>query len=54
MSKNNESRPPAAVVAARQAIIQTSTGGRGFIVRAGEDRYVITAAHCLPKKRRSQ
>jgi hypothetical protein len=44
-----ESQPPAAVVASKQAIIQTSTGGRGFIVSAGEDdRYIITAAHCLP------
>jgi hypothetical protein len=44
-----ESKPPAAVVAAKRAIIQIGTGGRGFIVSAGEfDRYIITAAHCLP------
>jgi Trypsin-like peptidase domain len=24
-------------------------GGRGFVVEAGSDRYVITAAHCLPE-----
>ena len=22
--------------------------GRGFVVEAGSDRYIITAAHCLP------
>ena len=32
---------------AKRAIIQVG-GGRGFIVGAGETRYVITAAHCLP------
>jgi hypothetical protein len=32
---------------AKRAVVQVG-GGRGFIVSAGEDRYVITAAHCLP------
>jgi S1-C subfamily serine protease len=42
-------KQPAAVVAAKRAIIQIGTGGRGFIVSAGEHRrYIITAAHCLP------
>jgi hypothetical protein len=41
---------PAAVVAAKRAIIQIGTGGRGFIVGAAKDRrYIITAAHCLPQ-----
>jgi hypothetical protein len=31
----------------RRAVIRVG-GGRGFIVGAGDDRYVITAAHCLP------
>jgi hypothetical protein len=44
-----EIKPPAAVVAAKRAIIQISTGGRGFLVGAAKDRrYIITAAHCLP------
>jgi hypothetical protein len=39
--------PDAAIESAR-AIIQVGDA-RGFIVSAGEyDRYVITAAHCLP------
>jgi hypothetical protein len=32
---------------ATSAVVQVGKG-RGFIVSAGEDRYVITAAHCLP------
>jgi hypothetical protein len=31
----------------RRAVIRVGDG-RGFIVGAGDDRYVITAAHCLP------
>jgi hypothetical protein len=34
------------------AVIRVGASGRGFIVSAGEDeRYVITAAHCLPRSR---
>jgi hypothetical protein len=34
---------------AKRAVVRVGDG-RGFIVRAGEfDRYVITAAHCVPK-----
>jgi hypothetical protein len=40
---------------AKGAVIRVGAkGGRGFIVSAGEDkdeRYVITAAHCLPRSR---
>jgi hypothetical protein len=38
---------------AKGAVIRVgASGGRGFIVSAGEDeRYVITAAHCLPRSR---
>jgi S1-C subfamily serine protease len=32
---------------AKRAVVQVG-GGRGFVVSAGETRYVITAAHCLP------
>ena len=33
-------------------MIRVGASGRGFIVSAGEDeRYVITAAHCLPRSR---
>jgi hypothetical protein len=32
---------------AKRAVIRVGNG-RGFIVGAGESRYVITAAHCLP------
>jgi len=37
-----------AFAAAKCAVIQVGAG-RGFIVSAGESRYVITAAHCLPR-----
>lgn len=37
-----------AFAAAKRAVIQVGAG-RGFIVSAGESRYVITAAHCLPR-----
>jgi hypothetical protein len=34
---------------AKRAVVQVGDG-RGFVVGAGEnDRYVITAAHCLPR-----
>jgi hypothetical protein len=35
-----------------QAVVQVGIdgNGRGFIVAAGDDRHVITAAHCLPRK----
>jgi hypothetical protein len=46
MKKKN--KPPTAVVAATWAIIRVGIGGRGFIVGAGTERYIITAAHCLP------
>ncbi|QIG97525.1 trypsin-like peptidase domain-containing protein [Bradyrhizobium sp. 6(2017)] len=32
---------------AKAAVVQVGDG-RGFIVSAGDERYVITAAHCLP------
>ena len=28
----------------------TVRGGRGFVVRSGRDLFVITAAHCLPRR----
>src|SRR5229473_36998 len=34
--------------AAKRAVVQVGHG-RGFIVSAGEARYIITAAHCLPQ-----
>jgi hypothetical protein len=39
---------PDAVVASARAIVRVGLG-RGFVVRAGESRFVITAAHCLPR-----
>jgi hypothetical protein len=37
---------------AKRGVIAVGAGGRGFIVSAGEyGRYVITAAHCLPRSR---
>jgi S1-C subfamily serine protease len=36
---------------ARAAVVQVG-GGRGFVVAAGEDRYVVTAAHCVPREQR--
>jgi hypothetical protein len=33
---------------AKRAVVQIGRGGRGFVVNAGESRFVITAAHCLP------
>jgi hypothetical protein len=33
---------------AKQAVVQVSGRGRGFILSAGEERFVITAAHCVP------
>jgi hypothetical protein len=33
--------------AAKRAVLKVG-GGRGFVVELGDDRYVITAAHCLP------
>jgi hypothetical protein len=42
---------PTTVQNAKRAVVQVG-GGRGFVVSAGEhDRYVITAAHCLPRWR---
>ena len=32
---------------AKKAIVQVGHGGRGFIVGA-RDRFVVTAAHCVP------
>jgi hypothetical protein len=31
-----------------RAVITVNVGGRGFIVKGGSDRLVITVAHCLP------
>jgi hypothetical protein len=36
---------------AKRAVVRFGAGGRSFIVSAGGDRYVITAAHCLPRDR---
>ena len=33
---------------AKRAVVQVGDG-RGFVVSAGEYRFVITAAHCLPR-----
>ncbi|UPT87978.1 serine protease [Bradyrhizobium barranii subsp. apii] len=35
---------------AMNAVVQVGGGGRGFIVRAGIDRFVVTAAHCVPRE----
>jgi trypsin-like peptidase len=32
-----------------KAVIKLSTGGRGFIIEAGNQRLVVTAGHCLPE-----
>jgi hypothetical protein len=39
-----------ALETAKRAVVRVGHG-RGFIVGAGDDRYVITAAHCLPRSR---
>jgi hypothetical protein len=39
---------PEALQAAKRAVVRVGDG-RGFIVSAGDERYVITAAHCLPQ-----
>ena len=39
-----------AMTIAKQAVINVGDG-RGFIVSAGDMRYIITAAHCLPYSR---
>src|SRR6266849_2635913 len=36
-----------ALKAAKRAVVQVGDG-RGFIVSAGDARFIITAAHCLP------
>jgi len=33
---------------AKSAVI-TVGSGRGFVIEHGHDRYVVTAAHCLPR-----
>jgi len=33
---------------ATDAVLSVGAGGRGFIVDGGRERFVITAAHCLP------
>ena len=33
---------------AARAVVKVD-GGRGFIVEAGRNRFILTAAHCLPK-----
>jgi hypothetical protein len=44
------SRSKQAFENAKRAVVQVGDG-RGFVVGAGEyDRYVITAAHCLPRQ----
>jgi hypothetical protein len=35
---------------AKQSVINVGNG-RGFIISAGESRYIVTAAHCLPDSR---
>lgn len=39
-----------ALKSAKRAVIHVG-GARGFVVSAGEVRYIITAAHCLPRWR---
>ena len=36
---------------AKAAVVQISGGCRGFIVGAGLDRFILTAAHCVPDDR---
>jgi hypothetical protein len=31
------------------AVVRVGKGGRGFVIEADQRRYVITAAHCLPR-----
>ncbi len=38
------------MVVATRAVI-TVGNGRGFIIKAGNSRYIVTAAHCLPEDR---
>jgi hypothetical protein len=38
---------PITAQSAKRAVVQVG-GGRGFIVGVGDERYIITAAHCLP------
>jgi hypothetical protein len=33
---------------AKRCVVKVGNGGRGFVVNAGDDRYIITAAHCVP------
>ena len=35
---------------AKNAVVQVGSGGRGFVVSAGADRFVVTAAHCVPRE----
>jgi hypothetical protein len=34
-----------------KAVVKVGSGGRGFVVKLNDRRYVITAAHCLPRSR---
>src|SRR5436309_16127395 len=43
--------PSSTIIDVKRAVVQVGEA-RGFVVSAGEDdRYVITAAHCLPRSR---
>jgi hypothetical protein len=39
---------PSPLQNAKRAVVQVGSG-RGFVVSAGESRYIITAAHCVPR-----
>jgi hypothetical protein len=41
---------PSPLQNAKRAVVQVGSG-RGFVVSAGESRYIITAAHCVPSDR---
>jgi hypothetical protein len=47
-NKTTRAIPPF-LQAAKPAVVHVGDG-RGFIVSTGESRYVITAAHCLPRR----
>ena len=35
-------------IAAKRAVVAVGKGGRGFVIETQSNRFVITAAHCLP------
>src|SRR5437868_13867612 len=57
MSKPSRQLPMTEAVAgriafqkAKRVVVQVG-GGRGFVVGSRADRFIITAAHCVPRKR---